>query len=190
MSKVIKILILLNITITLFSSEKEFFLLNKEKIQSNGSNLLLKSLNIENYAKINIKTQKINKVKPGVFKITGIALTAAGGASGVIGGTLIGISYYLAWYNIAALLGSTNFTIKSWYWIWSLVFNNLGYIYSTSAFLTLILGITLTALSIAIIPGIILLVYGSLQVSKGLKLMGRLNIKPIDDKIGISIGFN
>ena len=111
----------------------------------------------------------------------GLYLIGFGGASALLGGTLFGLSYLLNWYCANAIGWSYENVILNMFLLES-VFNIQSY-YATVAMAFWISGIVFMALSIMIIPGIILM---AIDMGSSVK---RRRIYPLREAVGFVYKF-
>src|SRR4030042_6003247 len=166
MLKVLKIIILLNISLILYSNEIQKLPQNTD----NNDKINCSFSAYNNNLNINLFAAKDKaRINPGLYTNllrTGIGLLSAGSTSLLLGGTLIGISHLFAWYALADFLGDTDFTVKNWVVVWKIMFFNFGYQFTTPADLAMVLGNVLCGIGALIIPGIVFIVYSLIQLKK------------------------
>ena len=170
----LKIILLL---IVLFISTFSFHGAEKSDI-----NIKNNFINIKNTTMDNIN----NSIKPFTYTgfqsslyRSGLYMIGFGGASGMLGGALFGLSYLLKWYCANSIGWSYESVVLNIFFLES-IFNIHSY-YATIAIAFWISGIVLMALSVMIIPGIILMVIDMGTTAK--------RLYPLKEAVGFAIKF-
>lgn len=184
LKRVIIIFILSIYTFSFYGLEKPDFNIIKKSSSFDFLNTFNKSnfINLSNYNEDNIIDKKSLYTYTGFqsnLYRSGLYMLCFGGASAILGGALFGLSYLLNWYCAQSIGWSYESVVFNVFFLES-VFNIQSY-YAAVAVAFWISGIVLMALSVMIIPGIILMAIDAGSTAR------RLN--PLKDAIGFKINF-
>ena len=165
------------LSIVLFTSTFSFHGSEKSDISINNNLINIKNINTNNINN-SIKFYTYTGFQSPLYR-SGLYLIGFGGASGMLGGTLFGLSYLLKWYCANSIGWSYENVVLNIFFLES-VFNIHSY-YATVAIAFWITGIVLMALSVMIIPGIILMVIDTGRTAK--------RLYPLKDAVGFAMKF-
>lgn len=178
--KILLILFLFILCFSLFGEEKSNTHDIKDNVSFDFSNKnQTKNLNdltiVNNYLK---ELYTYTGFQSSLYK-TGLYLVGFGGACGMLGGALFGLSYLVNWY-LANSIGWVYEDVVLNLFILESVFNIHSY-YATVAIAFWITGIVLMGVSAIMIPGIILMVVGTVRTSK--------RVYPLKEAVGFAVKF-
>lgn len=180
--EILFILILISLCKSFFGSEKSNFGVIENEFSYKFKNNIYITNDLNFNYKYNFNDLKKNYSYTGFqsnLYRSGLYMLGFGAACGIIGGVLFGLSYLIEWY-LANSIGWAYENVIFNIFILDSVYGIQSY-YTTIAIAFWISGIVLMALSVIIIPGIILMVIDSISSVK--------RISPLKEAVGFAIKF-